>query len=265
MGQRAYTVNGDFGYRDKDYFAIWWNDDPAYNKTIRQFLTLESPAAGVYQYINGEFYPIDKLGWGNNEGWNHNFGFSDEIRAWFEYQGNEVLSFTGDDDLWVYINKKLVLDLGGLHEQTSGDVHLGANDGNASVCDFTARTPPLAEECAMRRTVNLGLKIGSVYEIAVFHAERHTDASNYKLTLTGFGGSRSNCIPVKACGDGVRTGSEQCDLGAANEAMPYGKGKCTKTCTLAPYCGDGRTQRNFGEECDGGNYCDAMCKMRIFE
>jgi fibro-slime domain-containing protein len=254
------TVNNDNNFRDKDYFALWWNDDAAYNKTIRQFLPMTSPSPGVYAYINGEFYPIDNMGWGNtNKDFDHNYNFADEVRSWFEYQGNELLDFTGDDDLWVFINKKLALDLGGLHEQLSGSVKLDAADGTATVCDL------VAPECATPRKIDLGLKRGSVYEIAVFHAERHTDASNYKLTLTGFGGSRSNCTPVKLCGDGTRTGAEQCDLGTGNEAGPYGKGKCSKTCTLAPYCGDGRTQREFGEECDGGPYCTDKCKPRIVD
>ncbi len=47
----------------------------------------------------------------------------------------------------------------------------------------------------------LNLTPGQIYEIAVFHADRHPTESNYQLTLSGFTTNRSNCQP--RCGDGV--------------------------------------------------------------
>ena len=86
----------------------------------------------------------------------------------------------------------------------------------------------------------LGLKVGNVYEIVVFQAERRTDQSNYQLTLSDFTGTRSACASV--CGDGIATPDEACDLGMGNEASPYGKGKCSTMCTVGPYCGDGKIE-----------------------
>ncbi|HEY4118245.1 MAG TPA: hypothetical protein VGM56_10325, partial [Byssovorax sp.] len=56
-----------------------------------------------------------------------------------------------------------------------------------------------------------------------------------------------------------------CDNGAANQpvATAYGPGICTTACTFAPYCGDDRTQSQFGEQCDGQANCDAMCKIEM--
>ncbi len=52
----------------------------------------------------------------------------------------------------------------------------------------------------------------------------------------------------------------QCDQGSANNPAAYGAGKCTSSCTTAPYCGDGVVQAGFGEECDSTPLCSTLCK-----
>ena len=51
------------------------------------------------------------------------------------------------------------------------------------------------------------------------------------------------------CGDGVMSGAEQCDEGAAAGGSP-GYGQCAADCRFAGYCGDGIT--NGVEQCDLG-------------
>ncbi|HEY0133643.1 MAG TPA: fibro-slime domain-containing protein, partial [Nannocystis sp.] len=72
------------------------------------------------------------------------------------YTGGETFTFTGDDDVWVFINKKLVIDLGGVHGNTGGNVALDT----------------------------LGLSMGNTYTLDVFHAERHTVQSNFRIDTT---------------------------------------------------------------------------------
>ncbi len=172
----------------------------------------------------------------------HNFSFTSEVRYWFKYETGKTyqLDFVGDDDVWVFINKKLAVDIGGIHTPVAGSVTL---DGTSAS--------------------KYGLKTGNVYEAAVFQAERQTTSSTYKLTLSGFNAAPSDCQPV--CGDGILSIGEECDDGAHNGDTGYGS--CSAVCTLGDFCGDGKVQGD--EMCDDGGEnglpgkCPSGCRVLI--
>ncbi len=138
-------------------FQSWYHDAPL-NMAAPLDLQL-MPAnddPGLFVYDNHAFFPIDKQLLGN-EGRSHNYHFTLQASTSFEYRGGEVFSFAGDDDMWVFINRKLAIDLGGLHSTLSAKIQLD---------DFAGAA---------------GLMRGGVYPLHFFFAERHTVASNFTL------------------------------------------------------------------------------------
>jgi len=229
------------------YFDQWYRDVPGINLRFDQTLRLVRQANGSYSMdssrdapwaARGGFFPLDDLGYGA-ENLGHNFFFTSELRYWFEYRGGERLDFSGDDDVWVFVNGRLAVDLGGVHNRTSATLLLGA-DGTGLGCTGEGCTPNLGVDYAMQA--------GNIYEVVVFQAERHPGESNYLLTLANFLAGTIRCVPN--CGDAVVTPDEACDLGRANN--DGAQGGCNPDCSLAPFCGDGQVAQQFGEDCDDG-------------
>jgi len=133
----------------------------------------------------------------------HNFSFTSEVRYWFSYSTNRqyTLDFASEDDLWVFVNRKLAVDLGGLHTPVVGRLVLNATGGGTVTVTPTrgaaCKTEGVVSTCtSTTSTVSLGLLNGGVYEIAVFHAQRGWYGSTYKITLTGFNALPSACLPI---------------------------------------------------------------------
>ncbi len=141
-------------------FDQWYRDTAGINLHFEQDLPMMQNPPGAITYDNQAFFPLDGMGWPNTEIYGHNFWFTTEIHTSFTYKGGEQFTFTGDDDLWIFVNNRLALDLGGVHVAETGTI------------DFDAAA------------VSLGLTLGNTYPLAVFHAERHTDQSHFKMSTT---------------------------------------------------------------------------------
>ncbi|MCL1955840.1 MAG: fibro-slime domain-containing protein [Fibromonadales bacterium] len=87
-----------------------------------------------------------------------NLSFCFESHAQFTYEKGQEFFFRGDDDIWIFINNQLVIDLGGVHSAAPGYVDLD-----------TIKTP-------------VPLETGKAYPIDIFFCERMANQSNVRIS-----------------------------------------------------------------------------------
>lgn len=161
-----------------------------------QFFPFDS-ADKVFEERNGRLSPIGITD-GTNDKLNHHFGMS-MTTEFVQPAGGKttdnndmVFKFSGDDDVWVYIDGVLVGDLGGIHEKATldinfatGVVRVGHIDGaNGSPKYFPDTTIKAMFKAAGADTTNFRDNTfcdSTKHTLSFFYLERGAGASNMSL------------------------------------------------------------------------------------
>jgi fibro-slime domain-containing protein len=156
-------------------FDAWYHDTPGTNLTVQVPFALTALDGGTYQYdsnLSGALYDPSNPGAGRgffpiddgtpyatafgDQGAAHNFSFTCEIHTRFTHRPGDAFTFRGDDDVFVFVDGRLAIDVGGIHGPEEQSV------------DFAA----------------LHLADGGQYDLDFFSAERHQSGSNIKFETT---------------------------------------------------------------------------------
>lgn len=167
-GKPIFSASASTVFSTAANFDQWFRDTPGVNQRVATTLTLTETAAGSgsYEYKSSAYFPIDGQGWGN-QGNSRNYHFTMELHTRFTYLAGQVFNFTGDDDVWVFIDGRRVIDLGGIHAAMSKSVNLDT----------------------------LGLTAGENYSFDFFFAERHLTQSNLQIQ-TSIAFDNNAAVPV---------------------------------------------------------------------
>jgi len=150
------------------WFDAWFRDTPGINMSTNYTIEFTDDCRpglmncangdGVFTFDNGgkQFFPIDGAGLGNWQPYLaglHNYHFTYELHAKFIYRRGMVFTFSGDDDVWVFVGGRLVVDIGGVHPKTTQGVNLD----------------------------QLGLAPDTEHQLDFFWAERQVAQSNFRI------------------------------------------------------------------------------------
>lgn len=106
-------------------FSEWYTDVMGTNLSLPHTIDLVLNGAGVYEFLSNEFYPVDGQLFGN-EGDAHNYYFTFTFTADFTYNacGGQFFEFMGSDDVWLFVDRDLAIDLGGVIAGTDQHVDM---------------------------------------------------------------------------------------------------------------------------------------------
>jgi fibro-slime domain-containing protein len=227
-----------------DGFYRWWHEVEGKSKRIEgQVLTFTKTGSETYQYGGSNVFPLDNVaaakvfsGQDYNAGSGHNFYFTMKMEAPFTVKadGTEEFQFEGDDDVWVFLNGKLVLDIGGVHGAIRASFKINkAGSGHEVTAVVDGKTTQLD---------GFGLAAGGQAVISFFYAERNTTAANCLITIRSL-----QTMAAAIDTDGGLDDKKVNYVTSVSNTNPYAE---MEILGLASWIGDGETE-GFLEFTDG--------------
>lgn len=191
------TIGGYYEYDSQHNFA-------SYDAATNSFKVYDSPAVeydGPAGKFNGMFFPFNSASQVNantsaeSSTLNHHFGLSmstqfiqpaeNGVAGMTDYNGSTrdmEFEFSGDDDVWVYIDDVLVGDLGGIHDLAK--LNINFRTGDVKVNDKSVGTLKSLFEAAGVSTGNFSgdtFAADSQHTLKFYYLERGAAASNMHL------------------------------------------------------------------------------------
>lgn len=170
----AYTNLTGLFYMENGYYVY---------DSAEHFARLNGTNLDVYEKAGSgtpKFAPFNQPG--NTSSFNYHFGMTAEFDFMMPAKGqingeDMIFEFTGDDDVWVFIDETLVLDIGGIHGQSSGSINFNTGE----VLIYSGNTT--------YRTLNLWEILGTynkwddytIHSFNFYYLERGQNESNCKL------------------------------------------------------------------------------------
>jgi fibro-slime domain-containing protein len=153
MGEPGMTSSG--GISSAETYSQWYRDVMGTNLSMPHTIALLRNADGVYEFFSDTFYPLDGGLLFGNEGDAHNFYFTFNFTADFTYQActGQFIEFMGADDAWLFVDRDLGIDLGGIIPFTQQHLDLD----------------------------RLNLEDGMTYSMRFFYAQRNPALSVFRL------------------------------------------------------------------------------------
>ncbi|MCL2038364.1 fibro-slime domain-containing protein [Candidatus Saccharibacteria bacterium] len=160
-----------------DNFNRWFNEVAGKSERVDRTITFNRVGdSNTYTYGGGQVFPLNGYPFSDGDytttpGLNFHFTAMTSFPFEVQLSGNERWEFEGDDDVWVFINNQLVLDIGGLHTAIQG--HFVINQDGSVTATVNGQS----------RQVDLGLKEGEIAHLSFFYAERSTSHANCLITI----------------------------------------------------------------------------------
>lgn len=223
-------------------YDSWYHSLPGINRVIKLNLTIEKNISGIYILDKLQYFPIDNMGWGNEDN-PHNYHFTTEMSWTVDYKGGEYMYLRFDDGILIYLNGWLVVDQPGLHFNGNKYLKIDSIAGDA------------------------GIVPGNAYSLRVFHMERHLSESIFyietNLTIHPVTCPRT-CESNIDCGNGICHPFEKICKCQSGWAGDY----CNQELCLNKNCGnhgicDSYTGKCFCDIKWTGDQCDTRkCNYR---